>query len=67
MDNRSNFFRNRLQVPVRWIAETQLPKAKQIESTVRNVTEMDDAELASIAASGRSGVASQAVSPKKLN
>lgn len=40
---------------------------KQIESTVKTVTEMSDDELASIAASGRIGVASQAVSPKKLN
>ena len=40
---------------------------KQVESTVRNISEMDDAELASIAASGRSGAASQANGSKKLN
>lgn len=33
---------------------------KQVESTVRHATELDDAELASIAAGGRTGVAAQA-------
>lgn len=40
---------------------------KQIESTVTNISEMSDAELARVAASGSHGIASQANGSKKLN
>lgn len=38
---------------------------KQVESTVRNVSDMGDDELASIAAGGRSGAVAQAEGQKK--